>query len=47
MCIAQCIEPYGYNPLDEWVLPNGNLHYTSLAIQEGYTVDVQQKNIYS
>ena len=33
-------EPYGYNPLDEWILDNGNLHYTYLAIQEGYTIDV-------
>ena len=33
-------EPYGYNPLDEWKLNNGNIHYTYLAIQEGYNVDV-------
>jgi len=33
-------EPYGYDPLDEWILDNGNLHYTYLAIQEGYNVDV-------
>tara|TARA_R110002012_G_scaffold181110_2_gene346995 strand:- start:21 stop:1121 length:1101 start_codon:yes stop_codon:yes gene_type:complete len=33
-------EPYGYNPLDEWMLSNGNLHYTYLAIQEGYTINV-------
>jgi len=33
-------EPYGYNPLDEWLLSNGNLHYTNLAIQEGYEIDV-------
>lgn len=32
-------QPYGYNPLEEWMLSNGNLHYTWLAIQEGYTVD--------
>jgi len=31
-------EPYGYDPLAEWLLSNGNLHYTELAIQEGYTV---------
>ena len=34
-------EPYGYDPLEEWVLDNGNLHYTYLAIQEGYTIDVK------
>ena len=33
-------EPYGYNPLEKWILDNGNLHYTYLAIQEGYTIDV-------
>jgi hypothetical protein len=33
-------EPYGYNPLEEWLLSNGSLHYTYLAIQEGYTIDV-------
>ena len=33
-------EPYGYDPLEEWMLSNGNLHYTYLAIMEGYTVDV-------
>ena len=33
-------EPYGYNPLEEWILDNGNLHYTYLAIQEGYIIDV-------
>ena len=34
-------EPYGYNPLEQWVLPNNDIHYTNLALQEGYTVDVQ------
>ena len=38
--IAQRIsEPYGFNPLDNWVLENGNLHYTYLALQEGYEID--------
>jgi len=32
-------EPYGFNPLEEWQLSNGNLHYTFLAIQEGYTMN--------
>ena len=32
-------EPYGYDPLDQWLLPNGDVHYTYLAIQEGYTID--------
>ena len=46
--VAQRIsEPYGYNPLEEWVLSNNNIHYTSLAIQEGYTVDVQSGEYFS
>jgi len=46
--VAQRIsEPYGYNPLEEWVLSNNNIHYTSLAIQEGYTVDVQGGEYFS
>lgn len=32
-------QPYGYDPLAEWMLDNGNLHYTWLAIQEGYSVE--------
>ena len=40
-------EPYGYNPLDEWVLGNGDIHYTYLALQEGYTVDVQNSEYFS
>ena len=31
-------EPYGYDPLADWLLSNGNLHYTFLAIEEGYEV---------
>ena len=38
--VQRMSEPYGYDPLDEWLLDNGNLHYTYLAIQEGYTIDV-------
>jgi len=33
-------EPYGFDPLKQWVLDNGNIHYTYLAIQEGYNVNV-------
>ena len=36
--VQRLSEPYGYNPLEEWMLSNGNLHYTQLALQEGYTV---------
>ena len=38
--LQRLAEPYGYNPLDEWMLSNGNLHYMQLAINEGYSVDV-------
>jgi len=33
-------EPYGYDPLEEWLLSNGNLHYTYLAIEEGYNYNL-------
>jgi len=36
--VQRLAEPYGYDPLEEWLLSNGNLHYTQLAIEEGYTV---------
>ena len=39
-------EPYGYDPLEEWVLDNGDIHYTYLAIQEGYNVDVYNSEYY-
>ena len=39
-------EPYGYNPLDEWILDNGDIHYTYLALQEGYNVDVFDNEYY-
>jgi hypothetical protein len=35
-------EPYGYDPLDEWILPSGHLHHTCLAIEEGYSIDVYE-----
>jgi len=40
-------EPYGYNALDEWMLDNGDLHYTYLALQEGYNVDVYSNEYFS
>ena len=38
--VTRLAEPYGYDPLEEWTKQNGNLHYTQLAIEEGYSVDV-------
>jgi len=40
-------EPYGYDPLAEWVLSNNNIHYTHLALQEGYTVDIPNSEYFS
>jgi len=38
--VQRMSEPYGYDPLEEWLLDNGGIHYTYLALQEGYNVDV-------
>jgi hypothetical protein len=37
--VQRISEPYGYNPLEQFILPNGGLHYTELALQEGYNVE--------
>ena len=38
--LVQRVSPaYGYDPLETWRLSNGNIHYTSLAIDEGYSVN--------
>ena len=31
-------EPYGYDPLAEWLLSNNNIHYKELALQQVYEV---------
>jgi len=36
--VQRLSEPYGFDPLADWVLDNGTLHYTYLAIQEGYDI---------
>ena len=36
--VQRLAEPYGFNPLEEWVLASGTLHYTYLALQEGYSI---------
>ena len=38
--VQRLSEPYGYDPLDIWKLSNGEIHYTYLALEEGYNVDV-------
>ena len=42
--VQRLAKPYGYDPLDEWLLSNGNIHYTYLALQEGYTVNFTDPN---
>jgi len=37
--VQRLSEPYGYDPLAEWRLSNNNLHYTFLALEEGYNVE--------
>ena len=37
--VQRVSEPYGYDPLEEWLLSNGNIHYTNLALEEGYNVN--------
>ena len=37
--VQRLSEPYGYDPLEEWRLSNGNLHYTFLALEEGYNAN--------
>ena len=36
--VQRLAEPYGFDPLSDWVLDNGTLHYTYLALQEGYNI---------
>ena len=44
--VQRMAEPYGYDPLEEWVLDNGDIHYTYLALQEGYNVNVFEGEYY-
>ena len=45
--VQRLSEPYGYDPLASWKLDNGNIHYTYLALQEGYNVDVYHEMYYN
>ena len=45
--VQRLSEPYGYDPLAMWKLDNGNIHYTYLALQEGYNVDVYHDMYYN
>jgi hypothetical protein len=38
--VQRISEPYGFDPLADWILQTGDIHFTNLAIQEmGYGVD--------
>ena len=43
--VQRLSEPYGYDPLEEWMLSTGNLHYTQLALEEGYSVSFSPEGI--
>ena len=43
--VQRLSEPYGYDPLEEWLLSNGNLHYTQLAIEQGYSINFGENGI--
>ena len=45
--VQRLSEAYGYDPLDSWKLDNCNIHYTYLALQEGYNVDVYHDMYYN
>ena len=40
--VQELAEPYGYDPLEEWSFDNNRIHYTCLAIEEGYSIDVYE-----
>tara|TARA_R100001591_G_scaffold52697_1_gene62744 strand:+ start:11752 stop:12783 length:1032 start_codon:yes stop_codon:yes gene_type:complete len=40
--VQRLAEPYGYDPLEEWSFDNNRIHYTCLAIEEGYSIDVYE-----
>lgn len=43
--VQRISEPYGFNPLEQWLLDNGDIHFTNLAINEmGYGVDFSDVN---
>ena len=43
--VQRLAEPYGFDPLADWVLANGSLHYTYLALQEGYNITLDGQYI--
>tara|TARA_B100000963_G_C22580125_1_gene650409 strand:- start:79 stop:1110 length:1032 start_codon:yes stop_codon:yes gene_type:complete len=40
--VQRLAEPYGYDPLELWTMGTGDIHYTQLAIEQGYSIDVYE-----
>ena len=40
--VQRLAEPYGFDPLEQWMLSTGDIHYTQLAINEGYEINVYE-----
>lgn len=45
--VQRISEPYGYDPLQQWLLDNNQIHYTALALEHGYTIDVNEGEFFS
>ena len=45
--VERISEPYGYDPLKEWLLDNDQIHYTALAFEQGYTASVEAGEFYN
>ena len=43
--VQRISEPYGFDPLAEWVLSNGNIHYTNLALEQGFQIGFSPEGI--
>ena len=41
--VQRLAQPYGFDPLEDWILDNGTMHYTYLALQEGYTITLDKE----
>lgn len=41
--VQRLAQPYGFDPLEDWILDNGTMHYTYLALQEGYSITLDRE----
>ena len=44
--VQRISDPYGYDPVEEWLIQNGYSDYTYLAQEEGYTFNPNDGNYY-